>query len=83
MENNLHRYIDDLVEQTFDAEEVEDDYRDTACAIALDAFIAFTASRITGEINCEIIQATWRATTHSELRDELHKIGGADEEKTV
>ena len=81
--NRLTRYIDDLIEMLFDAEEVGDDYRGTAYAITSDAFKAFTASRITGEINCGIIQATWLATTHSELRDELHKIGGGNEETPV
>ena len=81
-QNVLHGYIDELVEVTFDAEEVGDDYKDCACIVTLNALTAFTISRITGGTNVRIIQATWRASTFEELRDELHKIGGANEETT-
>ena len=80
--NRLSRYIDDLIEMLFDAEEVEEEYVEGACEITLDAFCAFSASKITGQENTEIIQAVFRATTFEELRDELHKIGGANEETT-
>ena len=83
MENRLQRYIDDLVEMTFDAEEVGEEYMEGACEITLDSFCAFLASRITGQENTEIIQAVFRASTFEELRDELHKIGGDDEETSV
>lgn len=80
--NRLARYIDDLIEMLFDAEEVKEEYVEGACEITLDAFCAFSASKITGQENTEIIQAVFRATTFEELRDELHKIGGANEETT-
>lgn len=83
MENRLQRYIDDLIEMLFDAEEVGEEYMEGACEITLDSFCAFSASRITGEENTEIIQAVFRATSFKELRDELHKIGGENEETTV
>lgn len=84
MENRLQRYLDDLVEMTFDAEEVGEEYMEGACEVTLDSFCAFSASRITGQENTEIIQAVFRATSFKELRDELQVLaGGANEETSV
>lgn len=80
---NLHTVIDELVELTFDAQETKTEYAEGACEITLTALTAAPVGNISPEHHIEIIQAVFTAVNYFELRSELHKIGGDDEETSV